>query len=66
MNLTANCPGCKAHVTVTVGRKSTARTGRCSRCLTRYTYSAWVIKQDADKTFTQVDFSIDRLGRVSA
>lgn len=64
--VTANCPGCKAAITVTVGRKSTARTGRCSLCRTVYSYSAWVIKRTEDRTFTQVEFVIDKLGRVPA
>ena len=62
----ANCPGCKAPVSATVGLKSTAHTGRCSRCRTTYTYSAWVIKRTDDKTFTQVEFVIDKLGRAGA
>jgi len=61
----AQCPGCKAPCQVTVGQKSTARKGRCSVCRTTFGYSAWVIKQTPDQTFTQVDFFIDKLGRTA-
>lgn len=52
--INAECPGCKAPLEVIVGRKSTARTVVCD-CGAKFGYSCWVIKQDADRTFTKVE-----------
>lgn len=51
----AQCPACKAPLTVMVGRKSTARVVICA-CGAEFDYSCWVVKKTADRTFTQVEF----------
>jgi transcription elongation factor Elf1 len=54
--LVATCPTCKVDcLDVQVGRKSTARTTTCRLCGQRFTYSAWVIKSEADRTFTKIE-----------